>query len=57
MPQGYREFLGRDEIPLHLHLQKILLKNWKGKGKDLEVTCPPPPYMKDTVFKVVGVKT
>jgi len=56
VPEGYRDFLGRDEIPMHLHLHKILLKNWKGKGKDLTVTCPPPAYMRDTVFKVTGKK-
>ena len=56
VPEGYREYLSTNKLPLHLHLHKVCLKDWHGKGKDLVVTCPPPAHLKDTVFKVSGVK-
>jgi len=55
VPESYQALL-QSKVPLHLHLAQVVIRNWKGKGKDLVINSPTPPHFKDSVRKLLGGK-
>ena len=51
-PEGLRGLLGGGRLPLHLHMRRVVLRDWEGKGKDLVVEAPLPQYFADTLNKL-----
>ncbi len=38
------------KVPLHLHLYRLVIKNWFGEGNDLKVVSPLPDYWRKTLL-------
>jgi hypothetical protein len=47
--QAARQVSNPLQVPLHLHLIYLVIRNWFGEGQDLIVTAPLPQFWKRTL--------
>ena len=51
-PEALRGILGDGPKPLHLHMQRVVLRSWNGQGRDLTIEAPLPPHFSETLRRL-----